>query len=158
MPYQSKKGDQHHCHFWFLQSRFQWLSLTFQHPLGALTLYLWVVLINPRYVGCNNIIKPFFIFFPLLMGKVWILFSGIDIYIDIDYYWVWGAMCIFSIGLSRTHIYRMNIRQQIWCVCQMGLLKIVYCVYTWWMQTNKSLVLNKHPLTFAQLSTSEGTL
>ncbi len=40
-----------------------------------------------------------------------------------------------------THnIYRTNIRQQIWCVCRIGLLKIVYG-HTWRMRVHKSLVV-----------------
>ncbi len=61
-----------------------------------------------------------------------------------------------------THIqkeHRMNIHQQIWCVCRMNSLKIVWCPHM--ANVSKqvvtlSLVLNKHPLMFAQLPTSEG--
>ncbi len=85
---------------------------------------------------------------------------------------IW-AITVLTLGLNNkfgsslkllTHISnerRTNTCQQIWCVCLMGSLKIVYHSHT--ANASKqiviqSLMLNKHPLTFAQLPTFKGTL
>ncbi len=54
-----------------------------------------------------------------------------------------------NVKLSRIHIYQTNICEQIWCVCQMGLLKIcVTSTHGECEQTNRHTVIDAEQTSF----------